>query len=87
MHDPSPDVLCRRERQVVALLAGGLRVRDVAEIMCISPKTVDACRQSAYDRLGIHNRVHLALWANRHGIGFDTPVDLDDSCRKSVGDD
>jgi len=87
IHDPSPEVLCPRERQVVALLARGLRLRNVAGILGLSPKTVDAARQSAYDKLGIHDRVILALWANRHEIGFCTPVDLDVSCRKSAGDD
>jgi len=76
-------VLCPRERQVVALLARGLRLRNVAEILGLSPKTVDAARQSAYDKLGIHDRVILALWAHRHGMGASAPVNLVASARKA----
>ena len=68
-------MLCPSERQVVVLLARGLRLRNVAEILSLSPKTVDAARQSAYDKLGIHDRVILALWAHRHGIDVATPLD------------
>ncbi|GAG29079.1 unnamed protein product [marine sediment metagenome] len=72
--EPSPDVLSRREREVVALLSRGLRVRAVAETLCLAPRTIDATRQSAYDKLGIHDRVRLALWAHRHGLDTEPPV-------------
>ena len=72
--DPSPGVLTRRERQVVGLLSRGLRGREVAEALCLAPKTIDVIRQSAYDKLGIHDRVRLALWAHRHGLHTESPV-------------
>ena len=72
--EPSPDVLSRRERQVVGLLSRGLRVREVAETLCLAPKTIDDMRQSAYDKLGIHNRVRLALWAHRRGLDTEPEV-------------
>ncbi len=71
--DPSPELLSPRERQVVGLLGRGLRVREVAAPLYLSPKTIDVIRQSAYDKLGIHNRVRLALWAHRHGLDNETP--------------
>ncbi len=73
-HEPSPDVLSRRERQVVALLSGGLRLREVAEMLCLARQTIDNTRQSAYNKLGIHDRVQLSLWANRHGLHSQSPV-------------
>ena len=72
--EQSPDVLSRRERQVVVLLGRGMRVREVAEALCLSPRTIDTTRQSAYDKLGIHDRVHLALWAQRHGLDPEAPA-------------
>lgn len=69
--EPSPDVLSRRERQVVRLLGRGLR--QVAEALGVEPKTIDTFRQSAYDKLGVHDRVHLALWAQRHRLGTKPP--------------
>ena len=74
-HDPSPDLLNRRERQVVALMSWGLRLNDIAETLCLSRKTIDHFRQSAYDKLGIHDRVILALWGHRQGIDVATPLD------------
>ena len=74
IHEPSPDVLSPRERQVVALLSGGLRMREVAENLCLARNTIDNTRQSAYNKLGIHDRVRLALWAQRHGIDSKAPV-------------
>lgn len=68
MTDTSPTVLSPRERQVVALLAAGCRVREAAKRLYVSPKTVDSLRQSAYDKLGIHDRLVLALWAHRQGL-------------------
>ncbi len=53
----------------------GLRLDDIAETLCLAGKTVDHIRQSAYDKLGIHDRVILALWAHRHGIDVATPLD------------
>ena len=72
--EPSPNVLSRRERQVVALLSSGLRMREVAGMLCLATQTIDNTRQSAYDKLGIHNRVRLSLWAHRNGLDSDSPV-------------
>ncbi len=72
--EPSPDLLSRRERQVVALISIGLRMREVAEILSLATQTVDNMRQSAYNKLGIHDRVRLSLWAHRNGLHTQSPV-------------
>ena len=74
VYDASPEVLSRRERQVVALMSSGLRMREVAEMLCLATRTIDSTRQSAYDKLGIHDRVRLSLWAHRHGLDIESPV-------------
>ncbi len=84
--EPSPEVLSPRERQVVALLSRGLRLREVAKTLCLAPPTIDTIRQSVYDKLGIHDRVRLALWARRHGLDTEPPVIRNPSLPKPDGE-
>ena len=79
-HDPSPESLTRCERQVVALLAHGLRMAEAARLLHKARSTVDSHRQSAHHKLRIHDRVSLVRWAIRHGIDQSTPV----KARKSI---
>ncbi len=74
-HDPSPEALTRCERQVVALLAHGLRVGEAARLLHKARSTVDSHRQSAHCKLRIHDRASLVRWAVRHGIDQSTPVE------------
>ena len=74
-HDPMPDVLTRCERQVVALLAHGLRMAEAARLLHKARSTVDSHRQSAHCKLQIHDRASLVRWALRHGIDQSTPVE------------
>lgn len=74
-HDPSPDVLTRCERQVVALLAHGLRMAEAARLLHKARSTVDSHRQSAHCKLRIHDRASLVRWAIRHAIDQSTPVE------------
>ena len=74
-HDPSPESLTRCERQVVALLAHGLSLAEVATLLHRAKSTVDSHRQAAHDLLRIHGRASLVLWAVRHGIDQSTPVE------------
>jgi DNA-binding CsgD family transcriptional regulator len=59
------DLLCRvyalsqRERDVVALLVGGLDTRAISERMFISPHTVQDHLKSVFDKVGIHSRREL----------------------------
>ncbi len=82
-HGVSPAVLYPRQRQVVAMLAPGLHLSQVAEMLHIAPKTVDSARQSAYKKLGIHDRVVLARWAIHHGVDVRTPLDWNGSATTS----
>ena len=65
----APPKLTPRERQVVALLAGGLRGDDIAERLYLSPGTVRTHIRNAMARLGARTRAHLvALAAVRQEI-------------------
>ncbi|KKK70042.1 hypothetical protein LCGC14_2927970 [marine sediment metagenome] len=60
--------ITRRERQVLVLLAEGLSVKQVAERLCLSPRTVDSHRSNLMKKLGIHKIVDLVRLALREGL-------------------
>jgi DNA-binding NarL/FixJ family response regulator len=61
------DVLTRREREVAAYVAQGWRNRRIAETLGISERTVKKHVGVAYRKLGVSNRVELAI-ALRTGV-------------------
>ena len=52
--------MSEREREVLALLAEGLRNREIGERLFISQKTVGTHLGHIFDKLGVHNRVEAA---------------------------
>ncbi|OGO03126.1 MAG: hypothetical protein A2Y72_02245 [Chloroflexi bacterium RBG_13_53_26] len=62
------DQLTGRERDVLKLLAEGHTTQEVADILVISPKTVEGYKTNLMDKLDIHNRVDLIKYALRKGI-------------------
>jgi DNA-binding CsgD family transcriptional regulator len=52
--------LSRREREIAELTVAGLRRRDIAEKLVISPRTVDSHLQRIYRKLGVNDRDGLA---------------------------
>jgi DNA-binding NarL/FixJ family response regulator len=49
-----------REREILELLAGGLRNEEIAERLFLSVNTIKFHLRSIYARLGVHNRVQAA---------------------------
>jgi len=60
--------LSEREREILVMLAHGYTNRRIAELLKISPKTVDFHRARIMSKLGIKGRVALAQYALRHGL-------------------
>ena len=60
--------LSPRELEVLKHLARGDRLIEIATALCVSYKTVDTVRTLVMDKLGIHDRVKLALYAVREGL-------------------
>jgi DNA-binding NarL/FixJ family response regulator len=65
--------LSEREVEVLGLIARGLSNRLMAELLFISPKTVDHHVQHIYDKLGVSTRVGATLFALQHGLVRETP--------------
>ena len=67
--------LSPREKQVLALVAGGASNKDMAQTLDLSVKTVMTHRANMMEKLGIHNRSKLVQFAIRTGlIGLDGEV-------------
>ncbi len=66
--DDNYDGLTDREREILMYLARGRTNREIAEILCISLKTVDFHKGNLMRKLEIHNRVELTKYAMRKGL-------------------
>lgn len=61
-------LLTHREREVLICLARGMSKKEVARLLDISVKTVDAHAAHVMDKLDVHDRVKLARYAVREGL-------------------
>jgi DNA-binding CsgD family transcriptional regulator/tetratricopeptide (TPR) repeat protein len=62
------DELTPREREVAALLAGGLSNAGLAEQLFISPRTAAVHVSNILAKLGMASRTEIATWAVREGL-------------------
>lgn len=75
---PSPNVsaparlegLSQRERQVAEAAGRGSTNKEIARVMGITERTVKAHLSAAYEKLGVRDRMQLALLVN--GVGDST---------------
>jgi DNA-binding NarL/FixJ family response regulator len=51
-----------RHLRIIELVAQGLKNREIAEQLGISNKVVKNCLSNFYNKIGVNNRVQLALW-------------------------
>ena len=64
--------LTAREREVLKLIAEGNTNQDVAELLCLSRKTVETHRSNIMDKLNLHKVTDLVKYAIREGlVGLD----------------
>jgi DNA-binding NarL/FixJ family response regulator len=66
--DESSAVLTGRESQILALIADGHTSREIADMLVISPRTVERHREDLRHKLGLRNRVDLTRYAIRAGL-------------------
>ena len=62
------EALTDREKQVLKLVAEGRTSKEVADLLCLSVKTVMAHRANIMEKLDIHNKTELIKYALRKGL-------------------
>jgi DNA-binding NarL/FixJ family response regulator len=62
------DRLNDREREILQLIAEGHPNKEIAEMLFISPKTVDNHRTNLMRKLNIHTTADLVRWATKKGL-------------------
>ncbi|MEP6715107.1 MAG: response regulator transcription factor [Terriglobia bacterium] len=60
--------LSQREREIVVLVAQGFKNKEMAEKMFISEQTVKNHLHNIFDKVGVSDRLELALYAIHHNL-------------------
>lgn len=64
--------LTNRELEIALLAARGMRSVDIARLLFISTRTIDAHLRNVYVKAGVANRVQLVNWLLVHAPGAET---------------
>lgn len=64
-HMPGYERLTEREREVLILVAEGYTNQQMADMLHVSPKTIDGHRTSLMSKLDLHDRIDLVKYAVR----------------------
>ena len=62
------ELLSVREREILKLVAEGKRTREIADYLCLSPKTVERHRSNLMKQLGLHSIAALTSYAIEKGL-------------------
>lgn len=62
--------LTKRERQIISLVCQGLKNQQIATQLFISEGTVRNYLTIIYQKLGVHDRFGMIVFANRSGLGI-----------------
>lgn len=65
---PSPVTLTEREGEVLKALAGGLTNQELSDTLYISLSTVKTHVASLMSKIGVRNRVEIAMWAYENNL-------------------
>jgi two-component system invasion response regulator UvrY len=61
-------VLTERELELLQLMASELTYKEIADKMCLSPKTVENHREKICEKLQVKTRVGLVMYAMKNGL-------------------
>lgn len=64
----SSDIITRRERQILKLIAEGHKNKEIADYLCISVKTVEKHRANLMKKLDLHSASALTAFAIEKGL-------------------
>ena len=61
-------MLSAREFEVFRMLAGGTSIKDIAERLTLSPKTVSTFRARILRKMGLHSNADMVRYAIAQGL-------------------
>jgi two-component system, NarL family, invasion response regulator UvrY len=67
-HNEKEVVLNEKEREFLRWACSELSYKEIAAKMFLSPRTIDDYRQSLFNKLKVHSRVGLVMYAIKNGI-------------------
>lgn len=62
------DSLTEREREVFQLIAEGHSNKEIADLLSVSPATIETHRAHVLQKLDVHNTAEVVLYAVRRGV-------------------
>lgn len=62
------EILSEREMEIVRMITQAKKAQEIAETLCLSPKTVNSYRYRIFEKLNIESDVELILMAVRFGL-------------------
>jgi two-component system, NarL family, response regulator NreC len=62
------ETLSEREREIFQLIAEGHSNKEIADVLSISPATVETHRAHIFQKLDLHNTAEVVLYAVRRGV-------------------
>jgi DNA-binding NarL/FixJ family response regulator len=62
------ETLTQREREILKLIAEGYKIKEIAEDLCISVKTVEKHRANLMEKLDLHSIQALTAFAIERGL-------------------
>jgi two-component system, NarL family, response regulator NreC len=62
------DALSEREREIFQLVAEGRSNKEIADLLFVSPNTIETHRAHIMEKLDVHSAVELVLYAVRKGL-------------------
>jgi DNA-binding NarL/FixJ family response regulator len=66
---PPHEKLSEREFEVLQLLLAGRSLKEIADELSLSPKTVSTFHTRLWEKLHVHSDVDLVRYAQEHGMG------------------
>ncbi|MDE3144091.1 MAG: response regulator transcription factor [Bacteroidota bacterium] len=63
-----PTMLSDKDKEFLRLICTELTYKDIAEKLFVSPRTVDDYRNSLFEKLNVHTRMGLAMYAIKNKI-------------------
>ena len=60
--------LTEKESHFLKLACSEMTYKEIADKMCLSPKTIDGYRESLFQKLEVKNRIGLVLYGIKHKL-------------------